>query len=201
MHARRTRVTRGVLAAAVSTFAAAFSHGVAASEAPSIAALAAASVLAVFVCIALAGRTTPLRLGAAVILSQAGFHALFALVPAASGAASVAAGHHGMVLLTADAAAHVHEFSGPAMWLGHAAAAVVTILALRHGERATLAIADTLRLTILALSGAIVCLPVLTPAATAPEWLPARSATTSLLPTSVQRRGPPDRARLVARFA
>ena len=201
MHARRTRVTRGVLAAAVATFAAAFSHGVAASEAPSVAALAAASVLAVFVCIALAGRATPLRLSASVILSQAGFHTLFTLVPALPGSVSASQGHHGMVTLTTDAAAHVHESSDAGMWIGHAAAAAVTILALRHGERAFLAIADTLRLTLCALVGTIAGLPVRTPATAAPEWLPVRSATTSLLPSSVHRRGPPLAGRFVASVA
>ncbi|MET1017440.1 MAG: hypothetical protein ABWX76_11515 [Leifsonia flava] len=194
-------MTRGVLAAAVSTFAAAFSHGVAASEAPSIAALAAASVLAVFVCIALAGRATPLRLSTAVILSQAGFHTLFTLMPALSGSATVSSGHHGMVTLTTDAVTHHHGTSDAGMWLGHAAAAVVTILALRHGERAFLAIADTLRLTMRALVGAIASLPVQTPAAAAPEWLPTRSATTSLLPSSVHRRGPPMPGGVVASVA
>lgn len=201
MQARQTRVIRGVLAAAVSTFAAAFSHGVASAQAPSPMALAAASVLAVFVCIGLAGRVTPLRLAAAVILSQAGFHTLFTLVPATSGSASSVHGSHGMVTLTTDAAAHVHSPNDAGMWLGHAAAAVVTILALRHGERAFTAIVDSLRLSIRSLVGAGDALPVLTPASVAPAWLPIASTVTAVLASSVSRRGPPVLSRTAACFA
>ena len=191
MQARRTRVIRGVLAAAVSTFAAAFSHGVASAEAPSVAALAAASVLAVFVCIALAGKATPLRVAGAVVLSQAGFHALFALAPAATGTVGTAHGSHAMVTVTTDAVAHAHAAPDAAMWLGHAVAAVVTILALVRGERSVVSILDSLRLTVSALLGAIRALPIRTPARTVPDWLPVSSATTALLPSSVRRRGPP----------
>jgi hypothetical protein len=193
MQARRTRVTRGVLAAAVSTFAAAFSHGVASGNAPSVVALAVASVLAVAVCVALAGRASPARLTLAVVGSQAAFHSLFAALPAASGSA-MQAGHHGMVVLAADAVTHVHEEAGVAMWLGHAAAAAVTIAALQHGERVLLAFGATLALAIRAIIAAIGAVPVATPAAPAPGWLPVLERTTALLPFSANRRGPPLRS-------
>jgi hypothetical protein len=194
MQARGTRVTRGVLAAAVATFAAAFSHGVAAGQAPSIVALAGASVLAVVVCVALAGRATPLRLAAAVVLSQAGFHTLFALAPAATGTAGSTHGSHGshlVITVTTDAVAHVHAPADAAMWLGHAAAAVVTILALARGERAVVALLHSLRLTVRALLGVIAALPALTPARAMPAWPPRFPATTALLPSDLRRRGPP----------
>ena len=191
MQARRTRVTRGVLAAAVSTFAAAFSHSVAAREVPSVVALAAASVLAVVVCIALAGRATPPRAAAAVVLSQAGFHTLFSLAPATTGTVASTHGSHSMVTLTTAAVAHVHEPADAAMWLGHVAAALVTILALVHGERIVAGTLDVLRLTVLALLGAISALPVRTPAQGMPGWLPVSSAATAFLPSSVRRRVPP----------
>jgi hypothetical protein len=190
MQARRTRVTRGVLAAAVSTFAAAFSHGVASGSAPSVVALAVASVIAVAVCIALAGRASPLRLAFAVVGSQAAFHALFTAVPATSGTA-MQAGHHGMVVLATNAAAHVHDEAGVAMWLGHAAAAAVTIAALQHGERVLLAFGATLGLAIRAIITAIGMVPIATPAAAVPGWLPVLKRTTALLPFSANRRGPP----------
>ena len=190
MHARRTRVTRGILAAAVSTFAAAFSHGFASGEAPSVVALAVASVLAVVVCTALAGRAGPLRLTAAVIGSQAVFHALFAALPAASGTA-VQAGHHGMVTLATDAVTHVHQSADLAMWLGHAAAAVVTIAALQHGERVLLAFGETLGLVVRAIIAAVGAIPVATPGVPAPGWLPVLPGTPALLPSSANRRGPP----------
>jgi hypothetical protein len=193
MQARRTRVTRGVLAAAVSTFAAAFSHGVASGEAPSVVALAVASVLAVAACIALASRATPVRLAVAVVVSQAAFHSLFAALPGASGTATQS-GHHGMVVLATDAATHVHGSAGVAMWLGHAAAAVVTIAALQHGERVLCAFGNTLGLVLRAFIAALRAIQIDTAAAPMPGWLPVPRRLTALLPFSANRRGPPFRA-------
>jgi hypothetical protein len=197
MQARRIRVARGVLAAAVSTFAAAFSHGVASGEAPSILALAVASVLAVGVSIALAGRATPVRLALAVVGSQAAFHTLFAALPATSGTV-MQSGHHGMVMLSTDAAAHVHGSADVAMWLGHAAAAVVTIVALQHGERVLLAFGATLSLAVRALIAGMGTVPVASPGVPIPPWLPIPDARTTLLPFSANRRGPPLRTRTLS---
>lgn len=194
MQARRTRVTRGVLAAAVATFAAAFSHGIAVGEAPSAVALAVASVLAVSICVALAGRSTPLRLAVAVVSSQAAFHALFAALPATTGTVTQA-GHHGMVSLATDAATHAHASTDVGMWLGHTAAAVVTIACLQHGERVLLGFGATFALAFRALISALVVRPAATPAVAAPAWLPVAAAATALLPFSANRRGPPLRAR------
>ncbi|WP_411721734.1 hypothetical protein [Mycetocola sp.] len=192
MQARRTRVTRGVLAAAVSTFAASFSHGVASGTAPGVVALAVASVVAVAACVALAGRATPMRLSLAVIGSQGAFHTLFTALPSSAGTATQA-GHHGMLVLAADAATHVHESAGVVMWLGHAAAAVVTIAALQHGERLFLAFSATLGLVLRALISAVGAVPVATRPEPAPGWLPVTAAATALLPFSANRRGPPIR--------
>lgn len=188
MQERRTRVVRGVLAAAVATFAAAFSHGVAAAEAPSVLALAVASVVAVTFCIALAGRSSRLRLTLAVVISQAAFHALFAALPATTGRVTQVA-HHGMISLAADAATHAHAATDVGMWLGHAAAALVTIVALSHGERVLLAFGRTLGLALRGLIAAITAVPA-TPAAPTPAWLPLPAATV-LLVSSANRRGPP----------
>ncbi|SFN70471.1 hypothetical protein [Mycetocola miduiensis] len=190
MQARRTRVTRGVLAAAVSTFTAAFSHGVASGEAPSIVALAVASVLAVAVCVALAGRATPARLTVAVAASQAAFHGLFGALPDTSGTATQS-GHHGMVVLTADVVPHVHQSADVVMWLGHAAAAAVTIAALQHGERVLRAFGNTLGLAFRAVIAALGAVSPSTPATTVPGWLPVLRGSTALLPFSANRRGPP----------
>lgn len=190
MQARRTRMTRGVLAAAVSTFAAAFSHGVASGEAPSIVALAVASVLAVAVCVALASRATPARLTVAVVASQAAFHGLFVALPDTSGTATQS-GHHGMVVLTADVVTHTHGSVGVAMWLSHAAAAIVTIAALHHGERLLLVFGNTLGLVFRAVIAALCAVSTSTPATTVPSWLPVPQGSTALLPFSANRRGPP----------
>lgn len=190
MRERRTRVVRGLTAAAVSTFAAAFSHGAAAGTAPSVVALAVASVLAVTVCIALAGRVTVLRLALAVVLSQGGFHALFAALPSSSGAATMA-GHHGMVSLATDASAHVHAGEDAAMWLAHAAAALVTVLVLHHGERVLLQFAITLLLPLRSVLASISPVLVASAPPAGPGWPPVRGVPTALLPSTASRRGPP----------
>lgn len=197
MQARSARVTRGVLAAAVATFAAAFSHGIASGEAPSVVALAVASVLSVTVCVALASRSTPLRLAVAVVVSQAAFHALFAALPATTGTVT-RAGHHGMISLATDAATHAHASAGLGMWLGHVAAAAVTIACLQYGERVLLGFGATLALTFRALTSATVARPVATPAASSPAWLPFAAPATTLLPFSANRRGPPIQTRTLS---
>lgn len=100
MHSRPARVARGLVAASVSTFVAALSHASAGSQAPSLVAVALCLVVASFACIALAGhRLTPWRTAAAVLVSQAVYHALFTAIPAVSGSAQSVFGMSG---------AHVH---------------------------------------------------------------------------------------------
>ncbi len=196
MRARRIRVLRGLIAAATATLVAALSHTLSGESAPGVFALAAASVLAVFVCILFAGRSlSPLRLGASVVLSQLGYHLLFALAPATSGTVTTGGHHSGMVLLTTDAATHVHASAGPAMWFGHAVAAVVTIGALLHGERVLLALVDTLRLGIRALLVGRAPSIIGRPSLTGVDWLPVFVASQRLLLSVMRHRGPPLAAR------
>jgi hypothetical protein len=143
MTTRWARFARGWLAAAFSTLVAAASHTLAGGTAPSAVSLALALAFAGIVCVALTGKTiSPVRLSAAVVLSQGAFHAMFSTIGTATapGAGSGAGAHaHG-------ASAHLMQGAAPAgaavhhqdawMWLGHAAAAAVTIVALRYGEAA-----------------------------------------------------------------
>ena len=197
MRARRIRVARGSAAAAAATFFAAFSHVVSGAEVPGLFALVAASVLAVFLCIALAGRTlSTWRLTASVVLSQLGYHLLFALVPASTGTITTGTGHHAdMVMMTTDATAHVHASASPAMWLGHALAAAVTIAALLHGERLFFALFDTLRLGVRVLLVGIRVAPVPRPAMPDADWLPILGAPQRVLLSAMRHRGPPTSAR------
>lgn len=192
MRARRIRVLRGLIAAGTATFVAALSHTFSGDAAPGLFALAAASVLAVFVCIIFAGRSlSPWRLGVSVALSQLGYHLLFALAPAASGTVTTGGHHSGMVLLTTDAVTHVHASAGPEMWLGHALAAAVTITALLRGERVLFALFDTLRMGVRALLIVRVAPVVGGEALTAVGWLPVLGARQRVLLSAMRHRGPP----------
>lgn len=181
MHSRPARVARGLVAASVSTFAAALSHAAAGSQAPSMVAVALCLVVASFACIALAGRrVTPWRTAVAVLLSQAVYHALFTAIPAVSGSAESVfgmSGAHvhgqvaaaasgpfagsgtvtgagtemGMGMSTAGAHAHSAGHSDALMWAAHGLAALVTVAVVLHGERVFWRLFDTLRLTFLTL--------------------------------------------------
>lgn len=193
MRARRIRVLRGLVAAATATFLAALSHAVSGAEVPGLFALVAASVLAAGICIPLAGRSlSTWRLSASVVLSQLGFHTLFALAPASSGTVTSGGGHHAdMMVLTADATAHVHASATPVMWLGHALAAAVTIAALSSGERVLLTLFDTLRLTVRVIWSTLRVAPLGRPALASAEWLPVLAAAERVLLSVMRHRGPP----------
>lgn len=145
------RVVRGVVAGVLSTALAGASHVAVDPAAPDPVAVAAAVAAAVGVCVLLAGhRMGPVRLGAAVALSQGSYHLLFSLPHG-----STAGAHAGQ---RADlAAAHPHPPPGALfpdlpsagtihwpMLLMHLLAVVVTYLLLRHGERAWWSLVDAL---------------------------------------------------------
>jgi hypothetical protein len=151
MSDRITRVARGLVAATVAVFTAAFSHVVAGGGAPGLPGFALATAFAVLVCVALAGRRLRmLTLAASILSSQFVFHLLFEV---GGGAAATAvtqhaghAGHAGPAAyggLAAQLGATATDATGAAghghpgllMWASHAVAAVVTIAALRRGEQ------------------------------------------------------------------
>ncbi|MFD0791871.1 hypothetical protein ACFQ0P_15870 [Microbacterium insulae] len=153
------------------------------------------------VCTLLAGRRlSVVRLSISVVVSQVLFHTLFVLGSVSSGsdAAHVhetrlpTAHLHGALAVTPSAGGEVPAMSGM-MWLGHAAAAVLTIVALYAGER-TLRALRTIAARLVAwlrrrVSSTITPVPApsrqLLPALRAPSILRGVSA------TPVSRRGPP----------
>jgi len=142
MTTRWARFARGWLAALFSTTVAAASHTLAGGNSPSVVSLVVALAFAGVACIALTGTTLSLtRLTASVALSQLAFHVLFSTIGTSTGApagiARSAHDHSATLPLGADAGsgAVAHHADGW-MWLGHAAAAVLTIVALRYGESA-----------------------------------------------------------------
>ncbi len=132
---RPARVARGALAAGTATFTALLSHLAGGGVMPGWLGIAVPLLLATMVCTLLTGRRmSVVRLGVAVAVSQVLFHFLFVLgTIAPSGQAAVA--HHAGMPVMQPAAESLHEHLAPTMWIGHAAAAVVTTLALWFGER------------------------------------------------------------------
>ncbi|MEO6826060.1 MAG: hypothetical protein ABI255_00420 [Microbacteriaceae bacterium] len=161
MSTRWARVARGLLAAGFATLVAACFHTAAGGSAPSALALSLSLSFSGIFCVALAGKRLSLwRQAASVVSSQLLYHALFSLgqagiVGTASGGADVDAaglgahGAHALDLGLASVSAAIPSGvaspqlhgvigmfgDGPAMWAGHAAAALVTIALLRHGEK------------------------------------------------------------------
>ncbi|PFG30419.1 hypothetical protein [Paramicrobacterium agarici] len=192
MGQRGIRALRGTIAAAVSTFIAATSHGLADGHPPSFFAVSVAVTASVFVCIALAGKTlSRSRLALAVALSQLAYHGMFAFAPSGGTVDSRGIGAHaqhlaGPIELTAGGVAHVH---GTGMWLAHVAAAIVTTIALAKGEQVVRGLLATLRLAVAALCEAPA--PVMIPpvASMIPDAVASRRA--SAVVPSCSERGPP----------
>ncbi|GIG34934.1 hypothetical protein [Cellulomonas pakistanensis] len=186
------------MASGVATFAALMSHVLGGGAVPGPLGIVLPLVLATPVCLVLAQvRLGWLRLACSVGISQLLFHTLFSLgaVGRAAPAADGAHQHAGATTLVpdADAMAHSGHASG-SMWLAHAGAAVVTVLALRHGEAALArVVAAVRRAAHRVLVVRVPALPVLPHAPAAPlrdehAWRPVARVLTS---ASVVRRGPP----------
>lgn len=182
MDSRWARVARGVTAAGIATFVAAFSHWISAGVAPSWFGVGVSLVISVMVCTMLTGRTLSVwRLTISIGLSQFLFHALF------SGLGTPVVAQHDMGAMDATTA-HVH--AAPTMWLAHAIAALVTVVAFRFGEQAFWGVTGTARLLLARL------LPVIIPALDVPRpvvavdrrYIPRDLA---LLLSSMRHRGPP----------
>ena len=188
MTTRAARVARGTVAAAVSLFVALCSHAVAGGGMPGLAGIALCAAFAALVCIALAGRTLSLsRLGISVVASQFAFHALFSEFSSAGGPVVPAmSGMHGAAA-HASALPMVHTAMPAWMWLAHAVAAMLTIAALRFGERAFWAV-----VTLVAPRALRMLVPTVTPAARPTRPHRAARVIPRLTPLSVMRhRGPP----------
>ena len=201
MTSRWARFGRGWLTASVAVFVAALSHMAAGGNAPGLLSVALALAFAGIASVLLAGKSLSLlRLSLSVGISQLLLHVLFGL----GGASSVtitSASHHGAVTL-ADAAAPqlMHPagaLAGGWMWVAHALAAVVTIAALRRGEKTFWALLEETTNRVVA-----VLIERLAPACIGADAATVRPAfrrvfvlaDLGVLLSSVLRRGPPLRA-------
>ena len=140
MTTRWARFARGWLAALFSTLVAAVSHTLAGGTGPSFVSLVIAMAFAGVTCIALTGKSVSLpRMTVSVLFSQVAFHTLFSTISTSAAAPHLAGGrhHHGAaVALISDGGAPMAHHTDGWMWLGHALAAAITIVALRYGEGA-----------------------------------------------------------------
>ncbi|MFT2818349.1 hypothetical protein [Leifsonia sp. A12D58] len=153
MATRWARVARGWIVAVFSTFVAALSHTLGGGSAPGLLAVVLSLAFAGILCIGLAGRTLSLwRLGLSVALSQLIFHGLFSLGTPGGALATQAVSEQGVgahqhqivtglvsssdALTTVGVPVHGMFAHDAGMWIAHSAAALLTIVALRHGERA-----------------------------------------------------------------
>lgn len=138
---RAPRVARGAVVASIATFTALLSHVIAGGVVPGWVGIFAPWVLAVAVSSLLAGRNlSRVRLALSVGASQLFFHALFVMGAPSAGVTSMTMHDHmhgAMTALPEGADPTVAALcADPWMWIGHGIAAVVTIVALYHGERA-----------------------------------------------------------------
>ncbi|RNE67357.1 hypothetical protein EEJ31_00865 [Cryobacterium tepidiphilum] len=161
MTTRWSRFFRGWAAAAFATFVAALSHTFAGGGAPGALAIVVSLAFAGIICIGMTGPAQSLwRTSVAVGASQLVFHGLFLLTGASGTAATTlvqrapdGAHHHAAAVSVVTSApmapGSVHGGLGSdGMIAAHAAAAIVTILALRHGESAIQRLLATARLAI-----------------------------------------------------
>lgn len=160
---RQIRALRGALAAAVATFTALLGHVAGGGAVPGWLGIVAPLVLSMAVSVLLVGRRLSVwRVGLVVIVSQALFHALFVLgTPSTPGTGGGSVAHHHGSVILPTAAPGALAIADPAMTLGHAAAAVLTIAALYRGELAVLAL---IRLVALLAAAVRTALRGLTPA-------------------------------------
>lgn len=193
---RATQLARGATTAAVALFLAAFSHGVAAGEAPGGVGLVFAALVALAASVAFVGRrSTPVRVALAVIVSQGAFHLLFGVGAGGGGRLVVSGtGHHQVVTVVegvTPAATHAAH-SDVAMLVAHALAAALTIVYLLAVEAAAWrSLAGTARRLVGRLTGSTTVVPVVV---TAPR--PAVGARPVLLRSrlryaGLRYRGPP----------
>jgi len=154
MSTRWARVVRGGIAATISVFVALCSHLLAGGDAPGLPGILLCLAFAAMICIALAGRrlSTP-KLAVAVGASQFLFHGVFAMLgsaPLSFGSGSLGSGTISTMPMSHGMDMGVHPLPGALptaaadtgmamptwMWFAHGIAAVITVLALRFGERA-----------------------------------------------------------------
>jgi hypothetical protein len=217
MTTRWARVARGTLAACFAVFVAALFHAAMGGGVPSVLAITLALAFAIPACVLLTQgrktRTGLLRQALAVTLSQFVLHALFSLQPGgaqfggaqfggaqlsgAAGSAHLHAGSHLAMTGEASASGMAGMHETPLMWLGHASAVVLTVVAMRYGERTLRVLLATAAIGIAVSIVAIIERITLVPVRATAAMLRAVDAQPVILPAPrvligrMRHRGPP----------
>lgn len=206
---RAARIARGFSGAALATVFAAASHALGGGRVTTVA-VVATIVLALPICVALAGRVASLwRLAVAVGASQFLFHWSFWALGApalASGSAPASESAAGGGAVVSPHAAHLGAFAATfdlaatgaadaAMWIAHGVAAILTIALLHRGEQAALEIFRRLRCALpFTLPQPVAPAPV-TRIRQAGTYVPLRSRLCAL--SAISHRGPPQASALL----
>ena len=185
------RWVRAASTAALCTSAAWVVHCVGGGVPPAPLMMIAVLFGALLVCALLTGqRMSALRVGVAVILSQAVYHGLFAAVGTSTAGAAQHLGH--TTLNTVAAPMMPVDTAQLPMLAGHGLAAVVAFLGVRRGEDSWWALRDAVAIRVLRVLRAVL-LCVTTPSPTRPsaEFFGSRLGEAEWVRTHVSRRGPP----------
>ena len=189
---RAARTLRGVAGAVIATLFAAVSHSLAGGDMTFLAILAT-SVLAMPLCVLLAGRIASVwRLLLAVGSAQFLYHWVFAGIGLGTRApgepAPLHAGHLAAIQSFTPTASP--ETADAIMWAGHAIAALLTVALLHRGEHALVALLQVLRRSILLI--VVASIPPLRAATAEPLQFAVRPWHTRWCNTaSITHRGPP----------
>ncbi|MDJ0375942.1 hypothetical protein [Cryobacterium sp. PH31-L1] len=145
MATRWARFARGWVTAFVAVLVAALSHVAAGGHVPAPVSIALALAFASMLSIALAGKKlSSTKLSLSVALSQVLLHVMFGLGGTAG--TMTVAGHHGSTTVVVGAASAAPAMAADGwMWAAHTLAAVLTIVALRRGERTFWALVELAR--------------------------------------------------------
>lgn len=177
------RALRGAAAALIAVLFASTAHTLSGGGAPPLWLVAAVTILATPVCIALVGRRRRLTtLAAAVAAAQLALHGAFAAV----GDAAPAAGHHHDMAMLGAAAV---DPAAATMTLGHALAALASLVVLAWGEALVAAVARGIR----RLLPLLLTVPAPHPIALPRVGSARAHAPAPVFLVSVTRRGPPAR--------
>ncbi|MFK3679081.1 hypothetical protein ACI2IP_15255 [Microbacterium sp. NPDC090218] len=140
---RKPAVVRGFAASSLAIFVALAGHVSGGGQMPGILGILVPWVFSFMLSVLLAGRTLSLiRLGLSVAVSQFLFHTLFVLGTITPSGVSTPHVHGGPLVLPAASGIPEAVTADASMWLGHALAALLTVVALHRGERLLLALRD-----------------------------------------------------------
>lgn len=190
---RAVRTARGAVGAAIATVFAAASHALAGGTITPLA-LVATALVALPLCVALAGRTGSFwRLCLAVTASQFLYHWSFSELGLSAGGGAPTGGAHAAhrALLAFSPELTASSAADAWMWAAHAGAAALTILLMHRGERAALDLIAVVRRALVSLPGQPTAAILLAPARLAvPSVLdPLHERLMGL--SAISHRGPP----------